>query len=377
MISGNQDWEVKSLDDLDIVGLQALADFLNSEFPGTYYPYCTPEAFNWKLGSDNPAGAGFITVAVSNGQVIGVFSLTRKTLTVNGMKLSAGEIGDAFTHPRYRRGGKCITPREHLNVADEYYDKSIFGRLVAETLFRARAGGVEFVYGTPNAVARPSYLKRLGFTECSNNEIYSKYLLTRRFNRPRILSPIIYSFSSTNHLYCKIMTRVRFGKNAIKRIEGKESIIELVNRTNFSDNKEIQFGMHFSKEYFLSRYVNHPTIQYLFFEIRSKNEMLGLIIACEVVRASGMKTLVVSDWLLRNPKFSKSFHIVLGSLRGFTKTAQTISLWQGGKTSRLMFPLSGMFSRKKVSIVGKSLLDKNPTHNFVFQDFHFGWSDNG
>ncbi len=377
MVAGDQDWEVATLDDLNTVGLRSTANFLNAQFPGTYYPECTPETFSWKLGSNNPAGRGFITVAISNGEVIGVFSLTRKTLIMKGEMLNAGEIGDAFTHPSYRRNGRCITPRDHLNVSGEYYDKSVFGRLVAETLFRARESGVEFVYGTPNRVARPSYLKRLGFIECSNGKIYSKYFLTEKFDRPRLFSFLVKRVSKLNYFYCKIFIRLHFGKDAVKPIEDKKLVMEVIKRIKFADYSESEFGMLLSEKYLMSRYINHPTMNYFFYEVQSKNQTLGIIIACEITRASGIKTLVVSDWLIANPVLTKRFHLVLGCLRGFTEKSQTISLWQGSKTAKAKFLGSGMFSRKTVSIVGRSLHDQKPTQDYVFTDFHFGWSDNG
>ena len=74
----NEDWEAKSLDNLDPADLQLVANFLNEQFPGAFYPSCSPEIFIWKLGLNNPAGPGFITAAFSKGKVIGVFTLTRK-----------------------------------------------------------------------------------------------------------------------------------------------------------------------------------------------------------------------------------------------------------------------------------------------------------
>jgi hypothetical protein len=95
------------------------------------------------------------------------------------------------------------------------------------------------------------------------------------------------------------------------------------------------------------------------------------------VRASGVRTLVISDWITLKPEFTKKFNLIIGSLRVFSKNAQTISLWQIGKIPRYNLFLSGIFSAKSVSIVGKSLDDQTPTSDFIFSDFRFGWSDNG
>lgn len=377
MSSENQDWEVKELDDLNTADLQLVSEFFNTHFPGVFYPQCTPEIFNWKLGPSNPAGRGFITAAINKGQVIGVFTLTRKNVIKNGMKLEVGEIGDAYTHPQFRKGGNCVSPKEHLGLNDNYFEKSIFGRLVAETLFRAKLNGIKFVYGTPNSIARPSYIKRLGFLECSGDRIFSKYLLTKYFKRPRLFSPILNIASRINYLSCKTLIRLHFGKNAITRVQGEEVLRNTFTTTELGSYQRSDLEMLIDKEYILNRYITHPSLHYLYFKVTSKKGLLGYIIATEIVRASGIKTLVISDWIIFEPAFVKMFNPILGSLRSFARDTQTISLWQSNKTPWINFFISGIFSVKPISIVGKSLDEEIPTKDFTFSDFHFGWSDNG
>ena len=132
------DWEVKSLDDLNPGDLQLVSNFFNEQFPGVFYPECTPEIFKWKLGPSNPAGQGFLSVAMSNGLVIGAASGTKKIIIEDGKLISAIEIGDTFTHPDFRKKGKCITPPSDSAVEGEYFAISVFGRLVSETIMRSR-----------------------------------------------------------------------------------------------------------------------------------------------------------------------------------------------------------------------------------------------
>lgn len=373
----NQDWEVRSLDDLDSHGLQLVSDFFNEQFPGVFYPKCTPEIFKWKLGSSNPAGKGFITAAINEGKVIGVFSITKKNMVKEGIKISVGEIGDAYTHPQFRRGGKCISPNEHLGQNDVYYEKSIFGRLVVETLFRAKINGVKFVYGTPNTVAKPSYIKRLEFLECDGGRVFSKYLLTKYFQTPYILSLILNGLNTFNYFYSKLLVRVYFGRNSICEVSGAEVLNDSHINNELSPKRSNRLEMLINNQYILNRYINHPTLKYSFYRVSSKSNDLGYVIATEIVRASGIRTMVISDWITIKPEFTKRFHLVLGCLRGYSGEAQTISLWQSGRTPKLNLLFSGIFSAKQVSIVGKSLDDQISTRDFAFSDFHFGWSDNG
>lgn len=373
----NQDWEVRSLDDLDSNGLQLVSNFFNEQFPGVFYPKCTPEIFKWKLGSSNSAGRGFITAAIHQGGVVGVFTLTRKSMAKDGIEVAVGEIGDAYTHPQFRRGGKCVSPNEHLGQIDPYYEKSIFGRLVAETLFRAKMSGVKFVYGTPNAVAKPSYIKRLEFLECDGGRIFSKYLLTKYFKNALFLSLIINAMSKLNHFYSKSLMRMYFGRDSICEVSGADVISDSYFNNELVPSRGNELEMLINSEYIQNRYINHPTLEYSFFRIRSRSRNLGYIISTEIVRASGIRTMVISDWITIEPAFTKRFHLILGCLRGYSGKAQTISLWQNSRTPKLNLLFSGIFSAKQVSIVGKSLDDQISTRDFTFSDFHFGWSDNG
>lgn len=370
-------WEVRILDDLHPLELKGVADFLNEQYPGVYFPECSPEIFIWKLGSSNPAGRGFMTVAISNNKVVGVFTLTKKKLTINGELVYAGEIGDAFTHPEYRRNTLCITPNEQLELLDDYYSKSIFGRLVAETLNRAKENGVEFVYGTPNDVARPSYLKRLGFNECSNTDIYHKYYLTKKFNKLPTFSLLINFLSRFQERYCSIYVTLKLGRNAIQPTSFSDLSNDPFFSIKFPEQKEDELQIDFSKEYLQHRYVDNPTTKYVFFKIVVKDKTMGVVIASEVVRASGMKTMVLSDWKLCDMNLERSLGVIFGSIRSFANDSQTISLWQKSKTSRIKFLTSGFFSTKPMSIVGKSLVEAGPSKGYTFNDFHFGWSDNG
>lgn len=372
-----QEWEVRNLDKLDTSDLQLVSDFLNDQFPGVFYPKCTPEMFQWKLGPSNPAGRGFISAAICQGQVIGIVSLTRKNMIKNGVPIAVVEVGDVYTHPQFRRGGKCISPVEHLDLDDIYYEKSIFGRLVAETLFRAKLSGVKFVYGTPNAMARPSYLKRLNFLECGGERIYSKYLLTKHFKPSPVLSPLIRILSCTNQTYSRFLVKIHFGKNAIVEVQGEEVLVgSNLNQSSVSSEPD-QLEMFIDNQYVLNRYIEHPSLKYSFYRVSSRRGTLGYVIATEIVRASGIRTFVISDWITLKPEFAKKFNLIIGSLRAFSRKAQTISLWQIGTIPRYNLFLSGIFSTKSVSIVGKSLDDQTPTSDFIFSDFRFGWSDNG
>ena len=187
-------WTVRVLDDLRPEDLQLVADFFIEHFPGVFYPECSPDIWRWKLGASNPAGPGFLTVAYLDGKVIGTTSGTRQKIRLGGQTVSGMEIGDTFTHPEYRKSGFCRENYPGTFNKNDYLNKSVFGRLVTETLDRASKAGIQYVFGTPNLNSRPPYLSKLGFIEIgfdkvkSWNLIGSKYVTSARYKIPVHLS---------------------------------------------------------------------------------------------------------------------------------------------------------------------------------------------
>ena len=185
MNAEGQAWIVKVFDDLREEDLVLVADFFNENFPGVFYPRCSPEIWKWKLGASNPAGRGFLTVAFIDGKVVGTTSGTRQRIHLGTNSVSAMEIGDTFTHPDFRKNGYCKEEYSGLAGNDHYLNRSVFGRLVTETLDRAAKEKIEYVFGTPNLNSRPPYLSKLGFTEIGDEKVRSWTLLTSS----RTLSP--------------------------------------------------------------------------------------------------------------------------------------------------------------------------------------------
>ena len=177
--------------------------------------------------------------------------------------------------------------------------------------------------------------------------------------------------------YCKFLLRFFHGKNSIVQVDVSAILENLLIGLNSKIVGRDGLSMIVNKDYVLHRYVNHPTLNYTYFQINSRRGVIGYLIATRVVRASGVKTLVISDWIEVQPEFRKKFNLVIGYLRKFSMDSQTISLWKSDKTSKYNLFLSGIFNTKEISIVGKSLIKEIPSENYLFFDFRFGWSDNG
>lgn len=373
----NQDWEVVSLDDLDSFGLQLVSDFFNEQFPGIFYPECTPEIFKWKLGPSNPAGSGFLTVAVCDGRVVGTASGTRKNLVENSNPFQAIEIGDTFTHPDFRKRGRCITPLLSMEMKDEYFHLSVFGRLVSETIQRAQLQGIEYIYGTPNENSRPPYLGRLEFRDIDKGKILSKVIFTSKTAKLQRIRWILILHEYFAQSFAWLLRYILFGTNSLHELTKRDmlefSISTLIGESHQPDKVYLENNFRF----LLHRYVNHPNYMYRYFQIVVKDEIKGTLITTEVIRVSGVSSFLVSDWIVLDKKIEKRISLFISKLRSYNVGSETISFWDCGKSIKMTELFLGIFKRRNISVISKDFRKSNLNGASEFGDFHMGWSDNG
>jgi len=372
-----QDWEVRSLDDLDSEGLQLLSDFFNEQFPGVFYPKCTPDIFRWKLGECNPAGRGFLTLAMCNGLVVGAASGTRKILRIKGETLDAIEIGDTFTHPDFRRKGKCITPLTHNQTEDPYFTLSVFGRLVSETINRAKLNGISFIYGTPNENSKPPYLKRLGFYQIDYGKISSNIIITSKLKSMRKVRWLLIFFESVTFVNSNVLRYLILGKNSISEITKKDFLEFCKNNMPTANMEQRKIFLVRSAEILEHRYVRHPNYNYRFFQVTIKGVVKGVFITTQIHRSSGVNSLVVSDWIFKEEKVEKRVALFISSLKSYYKDSEVISFWEFKGLSKPMKFFLGIFTRKRVSLIARDYRDSHSSPSTEFGNFCIGWSDNG
>lgn len=377
----SSEWEIKVCDDLDESDLQRVSCFFNEYFPGVFYPECSPRIFQWKLGSGNPAGRGFLTVAIHEGRVIGTTSATRQRILKGKGVVTAVEIGDTFTHPDFRRKGNCASLYPGTAGSDDYLNKSIFGRLVTETLDRAQASGVQYVFGTPNENSRPPYIKKLKFQEIGWGKVRSWSSPTQKFKTGSRKSLAV----SLATLLLKVLQRVNLlisGRN-IKIEEGGFESLERDLEAILQDTPQeiLEPGsvcMEQNLAFFRYRYASHPNYRYQYFRIQVRNRTVGWIICVVLVRQSGRETLVVSDWIIPDRSLERNLPKYVAILTSKFKTVQLISLWADSfRHSAFGWGRFGFFSRDKVSLITKTLDVEESQGIHEFADFRIGWSDNG
>lgn len=116
------------------------------------------EAFwRWKH-VDNPFGQSPVLLALENDQLIGVRAFMRWEWKQGNKIYKAVRAVDTATHPQHQ-------------------GKGIFKKLTLQLVDQCRAGGVDFIFNTPNKSSKPGYLK-MGWRSNGKMKLYIKPVLS-------------------------------------------------------------------------------------------------------------------------------------------------------------------------------------------------------
>lgn len=294
-------WVTVNDDNLNLV--DKMSDFLQSEFcPPTADQMWSPEYFRWKLGSPNPAGNGFVSLAMIDEQVVGCISITKKRLLVNGKEYLGAEIGDSYSSAVIRRRGRPL----HLSSFDSdpksYINRSIFGRLASEVRARAEDDGVSIIYGTPNKNAYPGWTKRLGYYDLVNyyNKTFfrptSKFLV-RKYPLLKFIKPILRGTEISWEIIQKHIYNQFQNKNLTYEIcaptedELNDLWLHLKPACGFSLIRDASYWRH--------RYLEHPIAKYNYFSIREKNSLVGIVVTRLHMIEDNKCYVSITEWMIK------------------------------------------------------------------------------
>ncbi len=292
-------WEV-SYDD-ELTQISKVLSFLHNE-----YPVCTgseiwsEEYFHWKLGNLNPSGTGFLSLATHNGSVIGTASLTKKRIIIDGIKYIAGEVGDTYTSPKIIRRGKPSSTSALNKDPKSYINRSVFGRLITETVHRAMLNNVKFIYGTPNSNSFPGYTKRLGFIEYENYSNITYY-------RPSInliskkLSFLNYVLPLFKFLEKAVLTSQRTSFYFLRKnitLSNKLTSEDTINALWRLNKPETGFSLIRDYQYWYYRYCQHPLANYQFFSVFNRGNLSGIVVCREFRTKHGYNSVAIVEWML-------------------------------------------------------------------------------
>lgn len=369
-------WETKNDDNL--LTADAAIRFLNSEFQ----PECADKVwfdgyFDWKIGKLNPAGNGYLTSGIAEGQTIATVSLSRKRILFNGKEYIGAEFGDAYCSNRFFNNLSVYVPKELVegySSRNHYLNKSIFGRVAYETTQRALDNGVTILYGTPNQNAFPSWVKRLGHFHFQDHNIVSCSRPTFRYiiARFRILKPLRY-FLKYLELFIlatlQFFYKVRSGSNHVtkKEIPTEDEINQLWEITKPGSG----FALVRDFLYWKHRYINHPLAKYIFFTVRSDNKVCGIIPVCIQKVAQDTYVCYLLEWMIAPGfYFDQILAEIIFQLKG-EPISYFVTYCNPGAEDGLAFKRNFFKSGSKVNITfyNNSLINAESLHNIPFQFF--------
>jgi hypothetical protein len=371
--------EINILDSLQPDLVFKTVSFFRENYPGNLTKEMTSEFFTSKLGNDNSNGTGYLTVAMFNGEVIGTCSATRKKLLVDQEIVEAVEIGDTFTSPNFRKN--CYFRHTYPNVenTEDYINKSIFGRLATETLDRAKADGIYYVYGTPNLQAKLSWLKRMSFKLVNQNFTFRVSSPSKShpvYNSSKLISFFSEIYLNVTNIFCRFAIRnyslslitnnttLKFDfENTLKPPAGALSIC---NDANWIE----------------SRFLENTDKKYEVVQITSKSDkcVSGYLFFLKQTRTDGFDLLILSKSIFVSEKMSRlKLQFSRISCEKFFDY-HNLSLWADSRLANLSARyIYGFMSKKTVvDIVGRDLSEKGEKlveRNFF--NFDYGDSDLG
>lgn len=114
------------------------------------------DEWRWQF-FDNPAGRGYIRLAVDRKKIVGQYAVIPITMQIRNRPQRAAQSLDTMTHPDYRKQGIFVT------LASGVYDD-------------ARSDNVGLIYGFPNGISLHGFIERLDFFVLENLVSYTRPL---------------------------------------------------------------------------------------------------------------------------------------------------------------------------------------------------------
>lgn len=288
-------WDVVVGDDLDDRSVAGASAVIRASFPPGHPPTVSPEYYRWKLGDANPAGRGYLSVAVADGVVVGSMAVTRKRYRFRGRDLAGAEVGDVFTAPEFLRAGGAAEPWE--GDPEHYLSKSVFGRLSTETMLRSDRDGVELYFGVANEAAIGGWIKRLGFAAWTGAPLttYSRpgaALVARRAARAHVpRRPIVVADAVHARLQGVLAGRRAGDVREIGIDDELAPFDELW--TDVRDRVPLQPVR--DARYIRHRFHEHPLASYRVFLVERGSRPVGYYVTRTHVDTSGRRVAMLAD----------------------------------------------------------------------------------
>jgi hypothetical protein len=295
-------WDAIEDDNLNFA--EKTVTFLQSEFcPSGVDPIWSVDYFKWKLSNINPAGSGYLSVALCNNRVIGTVSLTRKRILINGIEYMGGEVGDSYSSNLFRCRTTCSSLSSYDSNPDSYINKSIFGRLASDVRARAEASGVSIIYGTPNKNAYPGWTKRLEYFDLItyDNQNYLRptvHFIARKLPMKMLFCAAMYATEKVWLNFSKILNTSISDRNKKHTIEMGPPSDQEIDFLWDEVRPTIGFSLVRDSKYWVHRYKQYPLGIYSFFRVYDKERLVAFVVTRKATTNTGKKIVYIVEWMI-------------------------------------------------------------------------------
>jgi hypothetical protein len=270
------EWQVERAKRSDLL---RVSSFFKQQFQGPQR-YGRADMFAWKT-FENTTQEGFINLIKDGNVIAATTSMVPKKIFINNKPILGGEIGDTYVATNYRREG-------------------LFPILGNATRKQAQEEGLQFIYGLPNNLALPGWLKRANFLLTKNLNIrslvfpFSAKLKFQRLAGWFLAEPL-------DALY-RIIARIYIASKKPQISNSRLYSTEIIEAfpTDWDEfwthsAKNFDFIIDRSSEQMEWRYIKNPE-KYSIVTVRHQGNLIGYCIYRNVLIEGGLD-IILADYL--------------------------------------------------------------------------------
>ncbi|EQC51712.1 GNAT family N-acetyltransferase [Bacteriovorax sp. DB6_IX] len=208
------------------------------------------ERWSWQYQS-NPMGPSYIDLAVDKEEdktLAGHYAVISYKFSMDGKEVQGAQSLDTFTSPDYTRQG-------------------IFVKLAEQTYSKSFEDGVKFIFGFPNKLSYPGFVKKLNFKDPFGFKIHK---LPLRLGYATKKFPILNVFKNIPLNLTSMPEGVE-----LKKLSSAPKDLDLSETTLLND---IPYKVKRDANYLEWRYFNCPDRNYDIFEVREQDHLLGVVV---------------------------------------------------------------------------------------------------
>jgi len=350
MTCGQRHWRIVPSDKLTRETVIRMAEFF-SERPESVVRKIsyTPEYFLWKINK-NPAGPGYVSLAMDEDRIVGILTLTRRRLWFRGREVMAAEMADGI-------------------VDQDYRGRGIHATLVEDTRTRALGDEVKLIYGIfdHNNISLRIHEKRCSSLRKPNMDLFIWVLPLRPVER--LLGK---SNGMESHIRSGVFEGVRAPKpnsQALDLAQHQDHRLRFdasFDRLNVTLRDRYDALFSRSAEDLKFRYVDNPEKEsYRMLLKRDATDEIEAVLIYRSIIRDDLKVLFVTDLLgTDNDSVIDLWTNIL--YWGLTNDHDTVALW----TTRRWFEQFGEFPYPPVPIVRREfvLFHNEPAEKLLKDD---------